>query len=922
MAISPLPTPPSRDDPANFAARGDAFLGALPDFATELNDALPTINEAIPASEIAVALVNYKGDYNSATTYLVGQSVTYNGDRYLSKKTNLNITPVDGADWYALQATSETVFESILNQSSAITLTAVQSGYLLVSGTQAININLPDATTLTGRTYVIKNIGSFVMFVYDASGNYLFPLSPSVCIEIWASDVSTTAGQWASQTLPPDYFSISTSLFSSAAPITFDNKGFARISATQQICTYYRNTQSGYKVYTTIVNQSTGTPSLNTSYELIDVGSCTIPSIAMCSATTGVLTWHNDSLGYRGCVVTVSGTTISYGAIVTIDPSTSFYGYAKCKNLSATTAFTSYMAGSTAILGNVLTISGTTLSVGTQATICTTDGNDYYLGVGSATFAGVVRTATSNLWARGITISGSTFTVGTDTNIVSNVSNGDITGCDLASTKFAIFHYDTTSSAMVVRTVTWSGTTPTGNAAQTIYAGQSYSKMIGCYSATSGVVAYNKGGGQMYFKGWTLSTNTFTIGTEVSGVFTFTTTYQYNSLLGFGTPYVGTPTAATYMLHQQYSNGMNIQTLTISGTTITANASKYAVPTADYIDILYSPKTICSLSTTRAILITSGFGDVGAVTLTASLISYTNEVPVVLQSVNIGAVNSNYYSAIASLSSTQAIVTYTSTTGTVVTNAITMSGDTISVGSQAEISSTTTCTTNAVCRLSATTAICFWRNSSSSARSVILTVSGSSVTAATYAEVSAADILGPQVEALTSTKAIVVYGSSGIKSNILTISGTTISVGLQNVIVAPQTSYLYLAVASATKCVLGTGGGTASHNANLVVLTINGNVITYATPAMIPYITQGCRIAMLGSNRGIISYASNSYAIRYFVISNNVAVFSNALTLNTTYITPLTAPNTATPSAATVATATYDGYGISVNKIFSIGALN
>lgn len=35
--ITPLPTPPSRDDPTNFSARADDFLGALPTFATETN---------------------------------------------------------------------------------------------------------------------------------------------------------------------------------------------------------------------------------------------------------------------------------------------------------------------------------------------------------------------------------------------------------------------------------------------------------------------------------------------------------------------------------------------------------------------------------------------------------------------------------------------------------------------------------------------------------------------------------------------------------------------------------------------------------------------------------------------------------------------------------------------------------------------
>jgi len=44
MAITPLPTPPSRDDPTNFATRADAFLGALPDFATEANALAVDVN--------------------------------------------------------------------------------------------------------------------------------------------------------------------------------------------------------------------------------------------------------------------------------------------------------------------------------------------------------------------------------------------------------------------------------------------------------------------------------------------------------------------------------------------------------------------------------------------------------------------------------------------------------------------------------------------------------------------------------------------------------------------------------------------------------------------------------------------------------------------------------------------------------------
>jgi hypothetical protein len=44
--ISALPTPPSRSDSINFAARGDAFLTALPQFQTEANAVAAEINAA------------------------------------------------------------------------------------------------------------------------------------------------------------------------------------------------------------------------------------------------------------------------------------------------------------------------------------------------------------------------------------------------------------------------------------------------------------------------------------------------------------------------------------------------------------------------------------------------------------------------------------------------------------------------------------------------------------------------------------------------------------------------------------------------------------------------------------------------------------------------------------------------------------
>lgn len=54
MAITLLPTPPSRQDPANFNVRADKFLGALPTFGTEANSLATDVNnKQVTASNAA-----------------------------------------------------------------------------------------------------------------------------------------------------------------------------------------------------------------------------------------------------------------------------------------------------------------------------------------------------------------------------------------------------------------------------------------------------------------------------------------------------------------------------------------------------------------------------------------------------------------------------------------------------------------------------------------------------------------------------------------------------------------------------------------------------------------------------------------------------------------------------------------------------
>jgi len=94
MAITPLPTPvPTREDPNNFSDRADAFLAALPTFATEANTLADDVNakqviasNAADASAASAAqseaFSNVSGSSASAAASLAGATAWVSGTTY------------------------------------------------------------------------------------------------------------------------------------------------------------------------------------------------------------------------------------------------------------------------------------------------------------------------------------------------------------------------------------------------------------------------------------------------------------------------------------------------------------------------------------------------------------------------------------------------------------------------------------------------------------------------------------------------------------------------------------------------------------------------------------------------------------------------------------------------------------------------
>ena len=77
MVITLLPTPPSRQDPANFNVRADEFLGALPTFGTEANSLATDVNnKQVTASNAATTATNAASTATTKATEATNAATT------------------------------------------------------------------------------------------------------------------------------------------------------------------------------------------------------------------------------------------------------------------------------------------------------------------------------------------------------------------------------------------------------------------------------------------------------------------------------------------------------------------------------------------------------------------------------------------------------------------------------------------------------------------------------------------------------------------------------------------------------------------------------------------------------------------------------------------------------------------------------
>lgn len=163
MAYTPitnLPTPPSRQEPSTFSVRADAFLGALPDFGTEVNAAGDYIDakgievdaDATAAAASASAASTSEINAGNSATAAANSAASAGGVLWTSGGSygigTVVYSPIDYKNYRAITTHSGVTTDPSLDATNWASLSGASSLSDLGVTASAAEVNYNDITTL------------------------------------------------------------------------------------------------------------------------------------------------------------------------------------------------------------------------------------------------------------------------------------------------------------------------------------------------------------------------------------------------------------------------------------------------------------------------------------------------------------------------------------------------------------------------------------------------------------------------------------------------------------------------------------------------------------------------------------------------------------------------------------------------------
>lgn len=380
-------------------------------------------NPAVLTTDVTGTLPVANGG-TGQTSYTNGQLLIGNTTGNTLTKATLtagsNVTITNGPGSVIIDAAGgggTTASGSVVLTSASVTAQAI------TTTTYGQTVTFPDATTVSkgGILYNISNLGAYPLKIVNNAGSTLGFVYPNCPVTVGLADNSTAAGTWSLVGAEP-YAVVAQNVSASLKPFT--NEGFHRvvvIDADRTLFLLVGTTISGI-----IYNSST---LLFGSVTLIR-GTNPNQVVGILSATNQVLVSSSNGTAMEAVVLTLSNTTITVGTAATATLSAASTTCLTAENLVAvgssfvvTTAFNSL----TDIQMRAMTISGTTVTIGTATTLNGTNtasaSANVYVHAVSSSVVLVLTNSTSTFFATPYAISGTAITLGTGATFSSNAAS-------------------------------------------------------------------------------------------------------------------------------------------------------------------------------------------------------------------------------------------------------------------------------------------------------------------------------------------------------------------------------------------------------------------------------------------------------------------------------------------------------------------
>ena len=450
MAITPLPPAPEpTDSTAEFNSKAFAFVAALDDFVTETNalavevDAdAATAAEGAEAAEAALGAANFKGEWSTLTGALaIPASVSHNGSVWVLTQSLADVTSnepgVDSPNYWinvtpqpATAGTLQAIATGSLSDGTKVVINA-DGTVSAVSGSsptvfESATISLSGTTGIAYDTANDK-----IVIAYTDSGNS----------DYGTAVVGTVSGTSISFGTPVVFESASARQMS----VSYD-------SVNQKIVIFY--TDIGNSNYgTAIVGTVSGTSISFGAPVVYNSGASWWSTSTYDVASGKMLVFYIDTNGTgsgNGRVGTVSGTSISFGSAENMNAGGFVSNLACVYDAGQSKTLLAYAdnTASNAPEGTVVSVSGTTLSYGTPVQVPGgfSTVTNIRLAYDSVNAKSILICKFSTLLLYSVaTISGTSVSFGTAASVEASGSPTDATvAYDANIAKFVVFYRDNT----------------------------------------------------------------------------------------------------------------------------------------------------------------------------------------------------------------------------------------------------------------------------------------------------------------------------------------------------------------------------------------------------------------------------------------------------------------------------------------------